>query len=457
MANTFVQTTVGSAADYGNVNRWILLIATVICWASQFAFMAVWLPPHWKGAMALFMLGFITYGLTLVFYASVFPRLARNTAKTKNARRKLDEGEIDTHEYELVEMLERNRLSSISTVHSNWGYLITLLLALSLLLPSPIKDDPKVNNYVLVLTNAYWVIVGLPWFFMQKNRPGPSLPKGAHWATIGWKQIWTALMQYRRLPYTFIYLFSFFLLADGLNTTGTMVGIVQNKHVEFSFLVNTYLGITQACCSIISCYAFWYIQRWRALPTKRMFQVTNVVTIVSRRQLPREHGANIVQFIPFWGMLGLWSNKVGFHNTWEFYAYNVSASLSCCRTSNSQRSCSDSAKPLTTPTRRPSCPTSAPPVSKAVSCISSRFEHLFLTPSQCSSACSESQTAHPPLSAPTSAQPSLIRAETSGTPSSSCSSSVSSLRLSSHSSSMSTRAVRKPLRSPSSSVVSLVM
>lgn len=27
-------------------------------------------------------------------------------------------------------------------------------------------------------------------------------------------QIWTALNQYRQLPYTFIYLFSFFLLAD---------------------------------------------------------------------------------------------------------------------------------------------------------------------------------------------------------------------------------------------------
>lgn len=31
-----------------------------------------------------------------------------------------------------------------------------------------------------------------------------------------------------------------------------------------------------------------------------------------------------IQLIPFWGMLGLWTNKVGYHNTWEFYFYNVS-------------------------------------------------------------------------------------------------------------------------------------
>ena len=175
--------------------------------------------------MGLFMLGFITYGLTLVFYASEFPRLARNTERTKLARRQMDAGELEPHEYEKVEMLERNRISNISTAHSNWGYLITMALALALLLPKPIADNPKVNNYVIALTNAYWVVLGLPWFLIQKKRPGPKLPKGEHWVTIGWKQIWIALKQYKRLPYTFTYLFSFFLLADGLNTTGTMVGI----------------------------------------------------------------------------------------------------------------------------------------------------------------------------------------------------------------------------------------
>jgi hypothetical protein len=77
-------------------------------------------PSQWTVAFALYVIGFITYGLTLVFYASVFPRLARNTQRTKDARSKLDNGDIDSSEYETVEMLERNRLSNISTAHSNW-------------------------------------------------------------------------------------------------------------------------------------------------------------------------------------------------------------------------------------------------------------------------------------------------------------------------------------------------
>jgi hypothetical protein len=77
-------------------------------------------PDQWTVAFALYIIGFITYGLTLVFYASVFPRLARNTQRTKDARANLNNGEIAAEEYEMTEMLERNRLSNISTAHSNW-------------------------------------------------------------------------------------------------------------------------------------------------------------------------------------------------------------------------------------------------------------------------------------------------------------------------------------------------
>ena len=119
-----------------------------------------------------------------------------------------------------------------------------------------------------------------------------------------------AAKQYRRLPYTFTYLFAFFLLADGLNTTGSVVGIVQNQQIEFSFLrklrsrmsvcalltwvESTYLGIAQASTSIFSCYAFWYLQKYKSINTKRMFQVTNVITIL----------------IPFWGMVSLRTSRL---------------------------------------------------------------------------------------------------------------------------------------------------
>ena len=177
--------------------------------------------------------------------------------------------------------MNRNMVSSISTAHSNWvgqvenlslcwrygltkitliaiisqGYLLTLSLNLSILLP--LASSNQVNNYVIALCTVYWIILGVPWFIFQKTRPGPDLPKGSNVVTVGWQQIIVAVKEIRKLPQTFIYLGGFFLLADGLNTTGTMVNIVQNNNIAFSFLDFTYLGLVQAGCSVLSLYAFW--------------------------------------------------------------------------------------------------------------------------------------------------------------------------------------------------------
>lgn len=73
-------------------------------------------PDRWGAAMALYMIGFISYGATLVFYAAVFPRLARNTAHARSLKEKYDNGETSREEYEVEESLEKNRISNISTV-----------------------------------------------------------------------------------------------------------------------------------------------------------------------------------------------------------------------------------------------------------------------------------------------------------------------------------------------------
>ncbi|KAF8334337.1 autophagy-related protein 22-like protein [Cantharellus anzutake] len=305
MFMTFIFTTIGSSADYGHFGRWLLFVCTIVCWSAQFGSVGLVGPSTWHAAMALYMIGFISYGATLVFYAAIFPRLAQNTPQSRELRRKLGNREISAQEYEKEESLEKNRISNISTVHSNIGYLFTLCLNLSLLLP--LSNNPKVNNYTIVFTNGYWVLTGIWWFIYQRPRPGPPLPKRSNYLTIGWIQIWDAIKQYRELPQTFIYLFAFFLLADGLNTTGTLVTICQNEKFQFSFLQNTYLGLSQAITSIISTLGFWYVQRHWKIDTKKMFVVTNVVTML----------------IPLWGMIGIWTGNFGFHSRWEFWAYNV--------------------------------------------------------------------------------------------------------------------------------------
>lgn len=70
-----------------------------------------------------------------------------------------------------------------------------------------------------------------------------------------------------------MYLAASFLLADALNTTGTLVSICQNNFYSFSFLQNTYLGLSQALTSIASTLGFWYFQRTWKINTKKMVQI----------------------------------------------------------------------------------------------------------------------------------------------------------------------------------------
>ncbi|KAE8373153.1 hypothetical protein BDV26DRAFT_285341 [Aspergillus bertholletiae] len=296
----------GSAADYGSFGRWLLLVLTIVCWALQYGMMAIKHPNQWPAAMGMYVVAYIAYGATLVFYAAVFPRLARFMPHVRKSREEdLRENKITLEEYDTIESLERNHISNVSTAHSNIGYLLTLAINLSVLLP--LQGNDYSNNLALCLTNSYWVVLGVWWFIFQQKRPGPPVPEGSSYATIGFKQLWVALREVRSLPQTFLYFIAYFLLADGLNTTGTLVNIIQNNEVSFSFLQLTYLGIVQAVTSTVSTFGFWYIQKYFQISTKRMFLVTNFFSV----------------FIPFWGMLGLWTTRIGYHHRWEFYFYNV--------------------------------------------------------------------------------------------------------------------------------------
>lgn len=306
-----VLTTFGSAADYGMFSRWLLLAMTMICWISQYACMALTSPSRWKLAMALYIIGFMTFGVSLVFLAAAFPRLAHNSSHSRKVRESYANGEISAEECEREQAMEKNRLSNISVAHNSIGWAATYIISLPLLLSPATATSSLVINYVLALDNTYSVLLGIWWFIYQLPRPGPLLPKGEHYLTIGWKQLWRTFKTCSQLPYTFVYVFASFLLADGFNTTATLVVICQNAAFNFSFLTLTYLGLLQAIASTISTFAFWHIQRHRKISAKTMLTVTNVASIL----------------VPLWGMIGIWTDKIGFHHTWEFWLYNVIAGL----------------------------------------------------------------------------------------------------------------------------------
>ena len=77
--------------------------------------------------------------------------LASNTLHTRNLNEEYQSNKITKWDFQVGQSLERSRISNISTVHSNIGYLFVSLINLSVLLP--LANNPHVNNYTIVLVS----------------------------------------------------------------------------------------------------------------------------------------------------------------------------------------------------------------------------------------------------------------------------------------------------------------
>lgn len=110
------------------------------------------------------------------------------------------------------------------------------------------------------------------------------------------------------------YLPGYFLLGDSLNTTVTVIGTLQNSIVTYNSLELTYLLIVGITAQAVGIYSFWSVQRRYGLPTKTMFNVVAVGIIL----------------LDGWGMIGIWSQRFGFHHVWEVWAYQAFYGLFVC-------------------------------------------------------------------------------------------------------------------------------
>lgn len=147
---------------------------------------------------------------------------------------------------------------------------------------------------------------------MEKRRPGAD--PGKNIVLAGLHNLWHAMRQVWQLRQSFFYLIGYFLLGDSLNTTVTVIGTLQNSVVSYNTLQLTYLLLVGIAAQALGIYSFWFVQRRYAISTKTMFGVVAVGIIL----------------LDAWGCIGIWTQKFGFHNTWEFWLYQTFYGIAVC-------------------------------------------------------------------------------------------------------------------------------
>lgn len=239
----------------------------------------------------------------------MFPKLANDLPEVHKAREDYVNGNLTEEEYEYKASMARSKIMNISWVFNNVGFVIACALSLAALAGLHANDSVANNNWgysvSVAVCTGFWMVLAVPWFLWEKKRPGPQIPKGENYVTFGFKQTWFTAKQAWKLKQTFFYLLAFFLLADGIGTTTTLVAIAQNQVVVFSATKNTYLIMVQGGSAIVGVYSAYLAQRYFKLRTKTMLQISNAGCVL----------------LPLWGMIGIWTDKVGYHNLWEFWFF----------------------------------------------------------------------------------------------------------------------------------------
>lgn len=309
---------IGAYADFGSGRRWVLIVFSLLSYGVGFGWLGVHEPAHWQAAAALYMLGLLCYQLTLTYWTAAFPALARNTRRLKDAAGAYAEGEITQVEYDLADEMERSRLSNMAFYIQSIGEVGILAVIVGVMFGVHVTDSTEANNWglsvLIAVATAFWVALGLPWFFLEKKRPGLKIPDGMNIVTVGLWQLWEAATQIWRLKQSLIYLAGYFLLGDSLNTTVTVIGTLQNSVVAYDTLMLTYLLIVGIAAQGTGIGVFWLIQKRVGVSAKAMFNAVMVSIIL----------------LDGWGMIGNWTDKFGFHNAWEFWLYQVFYGLFVC-------------------------------------------------------------------------------------------------------------------------------
>ena len=156
----------------------------------------------------------MTYQLAGAYFIAAFPGLARNTLTLREHAEKYNSGKITREEYDTVDSMKRNEIVNMGLYVCGVGQLPLVAIGIGILYGLHSNASTANNNWALSVivawTSTYWLILAIPWFFLEKRRPGQPLPPGKNYLTAGLWQIYRAAIQIWRLKQSLAYLIGIF-------------------------------------------------------------------------------------------------------------------------------------------------------------------------------------------------------------------------------------------------------
>lgn len=182
---------------------------SVVAYAIGFAWLGVHTADKWPAAVALYILGLIAYQTTLTFWTAAFPGLARNTPEMKAAAQRYLAGEIPRDEYDVADTMKRSQLANMAFYVQSVGEIVILAVIVGIMFALDVNASQENNNWglsvLIAFATAVWLLLSLPWFVLEKRRPGQD-PGRRNIVMAGLWQLYHAMTQVWQLRQSLIYL-----------------------------------------------------------------------------------------------------------------------------------------------------------------------------------------------------------------------------------------------------------
>ena len=200
---------IGSFADFGSWRPWLLIMQSIVAYGVGFGWLGVHDESRWPAAVGLYLVGLIAYQLTFTFWNAAFPGLARNTPEMKDKADSYVAGTITRDEYDYADSIMRSRLANVAYIIQSFAEVIILAVIIGIMFGLKVTASEANNNWgfsvLIAFGTAIWLIVGLPWFFLEKHRLGQD-PGRRSILVAGFWQIWHGIKAIWKLKQSLVYL-----------------------------------------------------------------------------------------------------------------------------------------------------------------------------------------------------------------------------------------------------------
>lgn len=180
--------TIGPYADYGNWRPWIMIFFQCVLYICQFAMIGISRPSQWVSAQALYVLGTLATNLVTAFYTATFPGLVRDLPVLIQSEQDVKEGTKTPEEHAKLDAYERSKLYNLCNITGSALVVTFYAIAVGITAGVGYKTDHQLITSYRVLMGYFGVITvacTVPFFILQKHRPGQQLPAGTNWLSVG--------------------------------------------------------------------------------------------------------------------------------------------------------------------------------------------------------------------------------------------------------------------------------